>query len=361
MKIFYLVLLALSSLSYAHGSLEEGYPPYGVEPTEDQLKMAREPDFCVRLAKSYDPEVIDSGRPFVEEFLNPATVDGHGHPLMFENFDIATIIFDTVTLAFERKNEGVLDVLSPVFKSDVSPRVKAETSRLVTTLPIGDQEGFVTLWKDFYEENAHPDVHEKIVKCVVKAEAETTRKEKGRARSAAASKGKQVDPYVFEGHTLKDMMDGGLWEGAPVLSLIQNACPLETFLIGLSEALFLFPEDQRLGKTMGLLAQYPAITRPVDVVSYVMKEGDIDKELHRVLTFLSPYGKSEFEVEGLLSSIIFSYISVSPIITIKDLQDIEGKVREVLDANEGVIDHMVFNEILRGPYLKWKDEHKKSV
>ena len=327
MKIFYLMLLVLSSLSYAHGSSEEGHPSYGVEPTEDQLKPARKTDFCVCLAKKYDPKVIDLGRPFVEEFLNPATVDGHGNSLFHENLDLATIIFNTITLALERENEGVLDVLSPVFKSDASPRVKAETARLVTTLPIGDQEGFVTLWKDFYEKNAHPDVHEKIVKCV--GESEGIREEKDRDRDRRAA-------------------------------LMQNACPLETFLIGLSKALFLFPEDQRLGKTMGLLGQYPTITRPVDIVNYVMKEGDIDKELHRILTFLGSCRNNELEAEMDLMDVVWWIAAVRPILTIKDLQDIEGEMRKALDANKGVIGGILFNVTLRGPYLKWKDEHEKE-
>lgn len=357
MKKIYLLLLALSPLSSAYGSSE--VPPYE-QPTEEQLKMAREPDFCVRLATSYDSKVIDLGLPFVEDFLNPAAVNGYGHPLMFENFDVAIILFDTIMLALERENEGVLDLLSPVFESDVSPRVKVETARLVTTLPLEDQERFVFLWEEFYKENAHPDVHEDIIKCVEKAEAAATREEKGIARSEAASKGKQVGPYVFEGHTLKDVMGGGLWEGVPVISLIQNACPLEEFLTGLAEALFLFSEDQRLEKTKGLLSQYPALTRPVDVVSYVMKEGGIDKELHRLITFLSLYGKGEFEMEGNLPGVMLWVAGVSPIITIKDLQDIEGDVRKILEANEGVIDSMVFNEILRGPYLRWKEERQKT-
>ena len=359
MKTLYLILFILSPLSCAYGSLGENYSPYG-EPTEEQLKMAREPDFCVRLAKSHDSKVIDLGRPFVEKFLNPATVNGHGYTMFFENFDVATIIFGTMALALERKNEEVLDLLSPVFELDVSPRVKAETARLVTTLPLEDQEGFVVLWKGFYKENAHSDVHEKIIECVEKAEAATTREEKGIAKSEAASKGKQVDPYVFEGHTLKDVMDGGLWEGVPVISLIQNACPLEEFLTCLAEALFLFPEDQRLEKTKGLLAQYPTLTRPLDIVNYVMKDGEIDKELHRLITFLSLYGKGEFEPEEASPSIVWWFAGVNPIITIKDLQDVEGKVRKVLEANEGIIDFRKFHSFLQAPYLKWDAEHKKT-
>lgn len=356
MKKIYLLLLALSPLSSAYGSSE--VPPYE-EPTEEQLKMAREPDFCVRLATSYDSKVIDLGRPFVDEFLNPATVNGYGHPLMFENFDVATIILSTMTLVMDRENEEVLDMLSPVFKSDVSPRVKAETARLVATLPLKDQEQFISLWEAFFKENAHSDVHGNIVKCVEKAETETTKEDKERARSEAASKGEQVPPYVFEGHALKDMMGGRLWEGVSVASLIHNSCPLETFLIALSEALFLFPEDQRLKRTEGLLAQYPRITQPLDLINHAMEEGELDKELHRLLTFLSAYGKSDFEMEGNLPGVFWHYIGVEPIITIGDLQDIETKVRQVLEVND-TIDSTVFNEILRGPYLRWKEERQKT-
>ncbi|NCP62627.1 MAG: hypothetical protein GW748_04870 [Alphaproteobacteria bacterium] len=357
MRKIFAMLLASCCLSQVSASSEGDI--FSWEPTEEDKRMAQEPDFCVRLAKHHTPEVVEQARPFIERFLNPATLNGYAHPLVMENFDVASIISDTMALALDRENETVVEVLSPVFESDVSPRTKAETARLVTTLPLGDQEGFVTLWKAFYEKNAHHDIHEKIVRCV--AEAEGTEELKSDAGRAAFMRGQPRTPYVFEGHTLNSIMGGGLLEGVPVMSLIQASCPLETFLIDLSEVLFLFSEEQRLNKTEWILAQYPGLTQAVALFDYVMEEGDIDKELHRLITFLSPYGRGEFEIEGEMPSIMWWIAGVSPIITLEDMKDFEKKVRKILESNDGIVDRFEFNEILRQPHLKWVAEQKKST
>ncbi len=359
MKNFCLMLLASCYLSQVSASSEGDI--FSWEPTEEDKRMATEPDLCVRLAKNHTPEVIDLGRPFIERFLNPATVDGYGHPLLMENFDVASIILDTMTLAFDRGNATVVEVLSPIFESDVSPRTKAETARLVTTLPLGDQEGFVTLWKAFYEKNAHHDIHEKIVRCVAEAEDAGTGEAQNITRREAKLNGNPIPPYVFEDHTLNAIMGGGLFEGVPVMSLIRASCPLETFLIGLSEVLFLFPEEQRLNKTEWIFGHYSALTQPVALFDYVMEEGGIDKELHRLITFLSLYGRGEFEPEGALPSIVWWYAGVSPLITLNDLQDVERKVCEISELNKGIITFREFHSLLSAPYEKWNAEHKKST
>lgn len=321
--------------------------------TKEQLKRLNEPDFCVRLNESYDSEVLEWGRPFVERFLNPATIDGSDSPLMLENLDVASIFLDAITLARDRENKEVLNLLSPVFESEVSPRLKAETARLVTTLPLEDQGKFVNLWKDFYKKKAHPDVHEEIIKCAKKAEEDP-------CNEPRASTIRKNFSHDFEGHRINHIRGGSPSEDISLISLVMVACPLEMFLSGLSEVLFLFPEDQRLEKTKGVLAQYPRITQPIDVLNYIMEEGEIDKELHRLITFLSSYGNGDFETEGSLPSIMWWFAGVSPIITIQDLKDVDVKVREVLKANQGIIDFSEFHGFLRAPYLRWDAQYEKT-
>lgn len=141
-------------------------------------------------------------------------------------------------------------------------------------------------------------------------------------------------------------------------------CPLEKFLQTFSEVLFLFPEAQRLDKAAFLLAHYSKESedfKPSSFLDYVMEKGDIDKELHRLLTFLAPYGQGETEAEGKLPAIMWWYASVSPIITLEDMQEVEQEVRKILKANENVITFHAFHDLLSIAYDRWNAEHKKSI